>query len=304
LLIYWAISTWFADAIPLAPGLAISGSAQEGDTVLQILRSFCHCPVMMTGISIANLNNLIWSCRPTILGYEPNPPKKLASLLGCSARRGYVVKTSDGFRDFYGPKAIYLGEDVPADMTLPWCLQVTARATVNTAAAQVSRLTESTVVSFQNQLLRYGLNNLVKVENSNFDARALPMDMRPVANALGACIVDSPRLQDGLVSLLAPIADQRRTDRSTGLEALALEATLNLCHQGNSQILVGEIATEVNRIAKARGETPELQRRNRRASLEEGGPIHPPARQSGEGSGLWIWPPSPGSMNLPRCMEV
>jgi hypothetical protein len=80
------------------------------------------------------------------------------------------------------------------------------------------------------------------------------MDVRPIANALGACIVDSPKLQDRLVSLLAPIADQRHTDRSTSLEGLTLEATLSLCHQGNAQILVGEIATEVNRISKARGE--------------------------------------------------
>ena len=33
-----------------------------------------------------------------------------------------------------------------------------------------------------------------------------------------------------------------------------MEATLNLCHGGKPQFLVGEIATEANRIAKARGE--------------------------------------------------
>jgi hypothetical protein len=71
---------------------------------------------------------------------------------------------------------------------------------------------------------------------------------------LGACIVDAPKLQSELVSLLAPIADQRQADRSTGLEGVTLEATLNLCHEGKPQVLVGEIATEVNRIAKARGE--------------------------------------------------
>ena len=254
LLAYWAISTWFADALPLAPGLAISGSTQEGDTVLQTVRSFCHFPFLMAGVTIASMKNLSRSYRPTILSYEPNLTKQMATFLGCSARRGYMVKSSDGFRDFFGPKAIYVGEDVPADVTLQWSLQVTARATVPTVAAQVPRLTESTVVSFQNQLLEYRLKNLVKVENSSFVALALPRDAQPIANTLGACIVDSPKLQDRLVSLLAPIADQRHTDRSTSPEGLTLEATLSLCHQGKARILVGEIATEVNRIAKARGE--------------------------------------------------
>jgi hypothetical protein len=47
---------------------------------------------------------------------------------------------------------------------------------------------------------------------------------------------------------------QDQADRSTGIEAVTLEATLNLCHQSKAQILVGEIANEVNRIAQARGE--------------------------------------------------
>jgi len=33
-----------------------------------------------------------------------------------------------------------------------------------------------------------------------------------------------------------------------------MEAPLNLCHEGKNQFLVSEIATEVNRIGKARGE--------------------------------------------------
>jgi hypothetical protein len=54
--------------------------------------------------------------------------------------------------------------------------------------------------------------------------------------------------------LLTPFESQRQADRSTSLEALTLEATLNLVHSGQGQILVNEIANEVNRIALARGE--------------------------------------------------
>jgi hypothetical protein len=93
------------------------------------------------------------------------------------------------------------------------------------------------------------------VHNSDFDASSLPSDTRAVANALGACIVDAPDLQAELVSLLVPRAQQQLEDRSNSHEALAIEATLSLCHQGKLQIFVKEIADEVNRIQASRGET-------------------------------------------------
>lgn len=82
----------------------------------------------------------------------------------------------------------------------------------------------------------------------------LTSDTGAVANALGACIVDSPELQSRLISLFMPVESQRHTDFSTGVEAVTLEAILNLCHQDKVQVLVSEIATEVNRLQKDHGE--------------------------------------------------
>jgi hypothetical protein len=115
-------------------------------------------------------------------------------------------------------------------------------------------LSDSAVVALQRQLLWYRLNNLIKVENSTFDAPGLPADIRPVANALGACVVGSSKLQNELISLLAPQAEQRLADRSSSLEGVTIEALLALCHQGKTQLLAGEIAVEVNRISKVRDE--------------------------------------------------
>jgi len=54
--------------------------------------------------------------------------------------------------------------------------------------------------------------------------------------------------------LLTPVESQRQVDRATGLEAVTLEATLSLAHQGKAQVYVGEIAAELNQIMHARGE--------------------------------------------------
>jgi hypothetical protein len=115
-------------------------------------------------------------------------------------------------------------------------------------------VTEAAVKDLRNQLLRYRCKNLVRVYNSDFDASLLTSDTRAIANALGACVIDSPGLQSQLISLLTPVESQRQADRSTCLEAVTLEATLNLAHTGKAQILVNEVASEVNRIAQAHGE--------------------------------------------------
>jgi hypothetical protein len=116
-------------------------------------------------------------------------------------------------------------------------------------------LSDSITQSFQNRLIDYRLKNLIRVHKSDFDTSGLPSDTPAIANALGACIVDAPDLQAELVSLLVPRAQQQFEDRSSSHEALAIEATLSLCHQGKLQIFVKEIADEINRIQANRGET-------------------------------------------------
>ena len=254
LLSFWALSSWFADGLPIAPGLVITGPAFEGDLVLRTLRSFCRYPLMLTRADTSSLQTLIWHTTPTLLFFDPNISKQMAMTLGCSTSRGYMVASADGYRDFYGPKAIYLGEEAPLDRTPHCSIHVHLHPATRAVSKIASPLREPTVQDLQNQLLGYRLKNLVKVYNSNFEASTLTSDTGAIASALGACIVDSPQLQSELISLLSPVADQQKADRSTCLEAITLEAILNLTHAGKAQILVAEVATEVNRLAHARGE--------------------------------------------------
>jgi hypothetical protein len=255
LLTYWTFSSWFSDGLSIAPGLAIVGPSHEGDLVLRALRNFCRYPLMMmTGITTTDLKNVNWRIPPTLLMFEPDVTKQMASILGCTTQRGYLVGDGGGYKDFYGPKAIYLGEEGSIDRTPRCSVQVTVHPTTAASAQPASTETDSMVQDLQNQLQRYRLKHLVKVYHSDFDAPALRSDMRTIANALGACIIDSPKLQSDLIALLKPVAEQRHTDRSTSLEGVTLEATLNLYHGGKTEIRVSEVAAEVNRIEKARGE--------------------------------------------------
>jgi hypothetical protein len=66
--------------------------------------------------------------------------------------------------------------------------------------------------------------------------------------------VGAPELQAEIISLLTPFSDHKLAERLDDLGMLAIGAVLTLCHQGKNQVLVGEVAIEVNRVQKPRGE--------------------------------------------------
>lgn len=258
LLAYWTLATWFPDALSLAPGLTIVGPAFEGDLVLRTLRDFCRNPLMMTGINAADLKKINWQIPPTLLSYQPNLTRQMAALLGCTTTRGYVVGGAGNFLDLYGAKGLYIGEEAPVGR-IPRCsIQVSLQPTAACASQTASRLTSLEVQDLQNMLLQYRLKNLVNVYRSDFVASELASDNRAVANALGACTIDSPGLRSQLISLLAPVEDQRQADRANTIEAVVLEATLTLCRDGREFAYAHEIAAGANRLLEARGEKARL----------------------------------------------
>jgi hypothetical protein len=145
-----------------------------------------------------------------------------------------MVGRAGEYRDYFGSKAIYLGEDLPIPSTPLFAVHINAVNTPKLGPAYPRHLTDSITRSIQNRLVSYRLQSMVKVHNSDFDAVALSSDTRAIANALGACVVDAPDLQTELLSLLAPRAELLSGDRAESLEALAVEATLSLCHQGKT----------------------------------------------------------------------
>ena len=115
-------------------------------------------------------------------------------------------------------------------------------------------MTEEMTQKMQNQLLRYRSEHLPGVSKLELCAANLSPDFNAIASALCECIVDAPDLQNNLVSLLTPYSEQQLAERLDELGTLAVGTALALCHQGKNQILINEIATEVNRVLKDRGE--------------------------------------------------
>jgi len=260
LLTLWIIATWLHIAIPLAPGLAITGCAHEADVVLRTLRALCYHPVLLVGVNSATLESIRWRVNPTLLIVEPALSTRMAVLLGCSTGRGYLarIKADEGQSyprpDYFGPKAVYLGEEISANSELRHYLRIHTSTVPQIESQPAVPLSEELKQSMQNQLLKYRLESMPAVIASEFNVVGLSPEANAIAAALGRCIVGAPQLQAEIVSLLTPFSDHQLAERIDDLGMLAIGAGLTLCHQGKNQVLVGEVAAEVNRIQKERGE--------------------------------------------------
>jgi hypothetical protein len=259
LLTLWVFSTWFYDVLSLAPGLVVTGSAHDGDAVLRTLYAFCYHPILVAGMASATLNDVQWDKKPTLLIFEPSLSKRLAGLLCSSTRRGYMalrtVAGSPRFAfDYYGPKAIYVGEDPPIRSMLQHCVHINASPSPGVYSEYVAAMSEGMTQNLQNQLLCYRSEHLPEVSKLELYAAGLSPDFNAITSALCECIVDAPELQTELIALLTQYSEQQIAERLDDLGTLSVSAALALCHQGKDQILVGEIAAEVNRFLKGRGE--------------------------------------------------
>jgi hypothetical protein len=259
LLTFWIFSTWFQDIIPLAPGLALTGWAHAGDAVLRALKAFCYHPTLVAGITSATLNDVHWERKPTLLISDPNLSKRMAVLLGSSTCRGYLTFRKVAGRptspfDYFSSKAIFLGEGPQMVSALQHYLHIDASPAPAAESLHATPLSEDVIQDFQNQLLSYRIKSLPGAHTSDFCAAGLSSEVTSIANALGRCITDAPDLQAELVSLLTPYSQQQIAERLDDLGTLVVGAALSLCHQGKVQVLIGEIAAEVNRVMKGRGE--------------------------------------------------
>jgi hypothetical protein len=107
-------------------------------------------------------------------------------------------------------------------------------------------------------LTKYRESNLARVSRLEFNPKGVSPETGAIAKALGSCVVDSPALQESLVSILALRDRQRISERLDTAEAFVVEAVLALSKGGAEQLYAREIAVEVNRLLEARGERSKL----------------------------------------------
>jgi hypothetical protein len=105
---FWAISTWFQEALIVLPCLVITGPDHEATELLSVLYELCSGAVLLAGFRRQDLQVVY---RGTLLISEPNLSNQNAALLGNLTNRGFMVVEQRSYLYCHSSKAIYIGDD-------------------------------------------------------------------------------------------------------------------------------------------------------------------------------------------------
>jgi hypothetical protein len=255
LVAYWVLSTWFQDALTVLPCLVITGPTYDAMVLLNVLRTFCWEPAMVSGFRRSNVKALNWTGH-TILISEPYLDKRTAALLGNLTDRNCLVVAGDSLTRCSKSTAIYAGEN-PVTHDIQHAIHVHITATNAAPPVRPPWLPE-TIERLPVHLDQYRETNLDYVRGWQFVPSGLPSAAAAIAAALGICILDAPKHRNKLVALLKAQNQQQRSQRSGNIDALVVEGVLSLSQQEQAEVFTAGIADEVNRLLELRGERSKL----------------------------------------------
>ncbi len=278
---FFAISTWFQDALTVLPCLIITGPAHDARVVLRVLRDFCRQPALLAGFRRSHLGVLRGACGTNLI-WEPNLDKRTAELLSSLTDRNFFVVEGGSMSCYSKSTAIYAGEN-PLSHKIQNAIHIhisPANAAPPAAPQGLQKMIERIPV----HLDQYRNMNFGAVRNCTWIPSGVSSATAAIATALGRCIVDAPELRQRPLALLKTQDQQRLYEMANTTEAIVLEAILAFIREGRKHAYAGEIATKANSLRETRGETARLGSENVGRQLSKLG-LHT-CRISQAGNGL------------------
>ena len=199
LVAFWAISTWFQDALNVLPCLVLTGSAHDARSVLHVLGELCRKPALLAGFQPSHLGVLRWGCHTNLVS-EPNLSKRTAALLSNLTDRSFLVVEGGSLTCYSKSTAIYAGEN-PETHSIQNSIHIHITPT-NAAPPSPPQWLQKIIERVPVHLDQYRNKNLSHVRQWTWVPSGLSSETAVIATALGRGIVDAPELRQKLVNLL------------------------------------------------------------------------------------------------------
>ncbi len=258
---YFGFSTWFPECLPAGACLSITGPRPEANLVLQLLACLVRRPLPLAEVSRASLCSLPMALQPTLLISQDRLSPSTWKLLSASNNPSAYVPQKRTLVNVFCAKAIYRGDTLGDGLFSDAALQINLAPSRGRLPILDAKTRQEIARELQPQLLAYRSRNIAKVRESTFDLPGFASPIRILARVLGACIVDAPELQAGLVPLLEEYQERIRGERWVDLRCVVIEALLFHCHsRQKDRVHVGIIAATTGTILKGRAETPPADR--------------------------------------------
>jgi hypothetical protein len=262
LVVAFALTTWFADRLPIAPYLTVCGPPESGKTTLErLLHCLCRRAIHASDITRASLYRLAAQVRPTFLIDEAEfgrdrCSRDLQRLLRGGNRRGARILANGQAFENFGPKVI--------SSRLPLTdFALTSRA-VHLSLTPCDRVLpdldweaeEQLAAEMQPMLETFRLLHYQAVSFPQYPGfLKFPPRLRDCARVLAAPMLGDKDLLGQLASALDSQVHTARFDRFSEPEYVVMLALFDLCHKESYDLYVVDVSDETNRIVRQNGET-------------------------------------------------
>ncbi len=156
---------------------------------------------------------------------------------------------------FFVPKCLCSQEPLKDPASLDFPLQISLTPAVHPIPHVTQEIVEKIAAEFQCKLLQHRLTHLDEATSAPaLDVNGLTDPVAMLARTLAAGVSGDESLRSELIPLLRSQDREINAERSTGLEAIVVEALLFFCHDGNrSTVRVTELTDYTNEILRGRG---------------------------------------------------
>lgn len=250
---YFVFATWFAEVLPFAPFVFVTGPRFEAASLFRLLSFVVRHPLPISEFNRRALISLPMQMNLTFLITLLELRRSSLELLRISNRNPALLSVKDELVDVFCAKAVYCEdtENNPLNDEIGLHIHLTPSGVV---LANNDRQ-ESAAQNLQSKFLAYRCRNIMRVQQSQFDLPNLTSKTRILGRVLGAPLVDAPALGVELARILENREESERLNRWTDLRCVVLEAVIHHLHkEPDSRIHVGEITQTAMAILRGRGD--------------------------------------------------
>ncbi len=258
----------------------LSGDSMGAASLLRLLGCITYHALLLADCAT---NSTAYELRPTRLILQAD--SRVDALLAPLQFPGFAI-SARGLRQVSGAVALYVGDFELRSRHLEAALFFPVPPTLRFFSPQDELRNALKINELQNRLLQYRLQNLNAVMVSDFDVPTLSGSSRVVAQMLGQCIVDAPGCQGRVANLLQSRDEESRVERSSGLDAVIIEALVVLCHEQRPSVHLGEVAEIANALLTRNEEVLKLKPRKVSAIMKKMGLIS--CRLDSGGRGIYL----------------
>jgi hypothetical protein len=259
---YFIFAAYFAEVLPVAPCLLITGPRLEATYLLELLACVVRHPLPISEFTRRALCSLPMQLKPTLLINTEQIRSASLELLRVSNRHNAFFPLKGNLVDLFCAKVVYCGDIVDSEILGESALQICLPPCRERLPIFDKKYSDEVAREFQAKFFAYRCRHILDVRDSQFDLPEFTSGTRILARLLGAPIVDAPALRAGLIRLLQEHEEKRQALRWTDLRCVVIEALLHHCHkEPGARMHVGEITETATRILKGRGDETEREPR-------------------------------------------